>query len=385
MASPFRARAELRRVLLTAHTLLSFRYVLDHYRLLSNDPRLTFALTRGADEHGQGLAPTLRRLGVPLVPWDRAVHMPWDLTLFGTHGGVTYLRRATGRVHIQHGLGGGKLVEGEDFTYGPRWALQGGRPKYDVMLEASRSVRDRALVTCPELAGVIRVVGDMPADRLLAARTARDSYRTALGIRPHQIAVLFGSTWGPHGLLSTMGLRLLERALALPPTYKAMLTLHPHLWLGRQGEVGPLVRQAMGLEGEGLVVCGRDESWVPYLVAADVAVIDHGSLGLYFSLLRRPTVSVPVAAAEVNPRAQIAALRVASPMLSHPDVLEEVLEAAMERYDPRGIASRIGEVVSHRGEAAARTRTVLYELLRLPEPAWPAPRALPEGPPRRVT
>jgi hypothetical protein len=39
----------------------------------------------------------------------------------------------------------------------------------------------------------------------------------------------------------------------------------------------------------GLITCGPAEDWLPFLAAADVAVIDHSSLSLYYALLgRRP-------------------------------------------------------------------------------------------------
>jgi hypothetical protein len=62
-----------------------------------------------------------------------------DLALFGTHGSEIFFTAAA-RVHIQHGLGAGKLVDGQDYTYGPKWALWDGTPTYDRMLEASHAV-----------------------------------------------------------------------------------------------------------------------------------------------------------------------------------------------------------------------------------------------------
>jgi hypothetical protein len=49
----------------------------------------------------------------------------------------------------------------------------GGKPKYDVMLEASYEVRRRAVAACPPLAERIRVASDLRADPLFAADRAR--------------------------------------------------------------------------------------------------------------------------------------------------------------------------------------------------------------------
>jgi hypothetical protein len=365
------------RVLLVAHTKLSWQYVREAYRTLRPDPRLTFAVTQGSDEFGGGVEPTISQVGLPILPWEEAVAERWDLALFGTHGGEIFFRRAATRVHVQHGLGAGKLVAGDDFTYGRSWALWNGRLKYDLMLEASHAVERSAIAACPPLAGVIAVVGDLTADRLLASRALRDEYRAALGVQPGQVAVLFASTWGAHGLLGATGTGLLERALSLPE-YAVMLTAHPHVWQGRRGEpptrwdrrLAPLVER-------GLTVCGPDEGWVPYLVAADLAVIDHGSLGLYFALLGRPTVRIPVPATEINPRSPIAVLRECSPLLRDPEDLGRVVEHARRAHDPDMVAARCGEIVSYLGEASMRIRAVLYQRLPVLEPTDPAPAAEP--------
>jgi hypothetical protein len=373
MPKPRTAAARSGRVLLVAHTRLSWQYVWETYGLLKDDRRLTFAITQGEDDFGGGVAATISQLGLPILPWGDAVAEQWDLAFFGTHGGEIFFSRAGTKVHIQHGLGAGKLVAGDDFTYGPRWALSNGRLKYNLMLEASHAVERSAIAACPPLAGVIAVVGDLLADRLLASRALRDQYRAALGIQPGQVVVLFASTWGRHGILGATGTRLLERALTVPD-YAVMLTAHPHVWERRRNDRTPRWdRRLAPLTAAGLRVCGPDESWVPYLVAADLAVIDHGSLGLYFALLQRPTVCIPVPATEINPRSPIAALREHSPLVTTPDDLLRAIEDARRMHGSELPAARCGEIVSYPGEAAMRTRVVLYQRLPAPEPTVPAP------------
>jgi len=115
-------------VLLVAHTRLSLGYVLEHYRLLRGSAGLSFALTRAPDEHAAGVGQMMQAAGLPRLPYCAAVRRAWDLALFGTHGSEIFFTGAATRVHIQHGLGVGKLVDGQDFTYGPKWAL-GGQTK----------------------------------------------------------------------------------------------------------------------------------------------------------------------------------------------------------------------------------------------------------------
>jgi hypothetical protein len=358
-------------VLLVAHTRLSLGYVLDYYRLLRQDPGLRFTLTRAPDQYPAGVEEMMDGTGLRRMPYCAAVRRTWDLALFGTHGSAVFFT-AGARVHIQHGLGAGKLVDGQDYTYGPKWALWEGIPKYDRMLEASHAVRRFAVAACPPLAGHISVVGDLRADRLLAADRDRDAHRAALGIRPGEPAVLVISTFGPHGLLGRYGLGPVDDLLAARGT-RVLLTVHPHVWAGRHDYrvllsalLAPRVRR-------GLIVCGPDQDWVPFLAAADAAVIDHSSLGLYYALLARPTVAVPVPDRAVNPAAPIALLRALSPAVTGSSSLAVEVRAGAARFDPAAFAACRRGLTAYRGQAPARTRAVLYELLRRPVPGAQLP------------
>ena len=286
--------------------------------------------------------------------------------MFGTHGGEIYFDHTRSRVHVQHGLGAGKLVDGDDFTYGPRWALWNGRPKYNLMLEASHAVQGPAVAACPPLAGVIAVVGDLFADQLLAAQQHRSQHRAALGIGDDELAVILISTWGPNGLMGSTGTALLDGAVAMP-SCRVLLTMHPHLWHGRVGGSSPQWGDRLApLRKRGLIVCGPNDSWIPHLTAADVAVIDHGSLGLYWGLLGRPTVAAAVAEEVINPESPIARLRAVSTALDPID-LQRTIARALVAHDPERNLRRVGEIVFYPGQSVGRTRHMLYQALGIPE------------------
>lgn len=140
-------------VLLVGHTRLSLGYVLDHYQLLRQDLGLRFTLTRAPNQYPAGVEEMMGGAGLPRMPYCVAVRRAWDLALFGTNGSEIFFTAAAARVHIQHGLGAGKLVDGQDYTYGPKWALWKGTPKYDRMLEASHAVPRRAVAAAAPASG----------------------------------------------------------------------------------------------------------------------------------------------------------------------------------------------------------------------------------------
>jgi hypothetical protein len=147
-----------------------------------------------------------------------------------------------------------------------------------------------------------------------------------------------------------------------------MLVLHPHLWTGRRDERRRLAELLLPRERRGLIACGPDQDWRPALAAADVAVIDHSSLALYWALLARPTVAVPVPSHALSLSAPIAVLRAASPLAAEPAELSGAVLSARERFDTRPFAAHQGVIRSFPGQAAERTRAALYRRLLLPLP-----------------
>src|SRR5262249_53457574 len=116
---------------------------------------------------------------------------------------------------------------------------------------------------------------------------------------------------------------------------------------------------------------GKD--WAPYLAAADVAVVDHSSLGLYYAMLGRPLVTIPIPPRLVNPIAPLTAPRAAAPLVDRPGRLTAalrlppVLHAARYGHDRFAVARFQRAVTSYPGQAADRTRAILYRVLGLSE------------------
>ena len=109
-------------------------------------------------------------------------------------------------------------------------------------------------------------------------------------------------------------------------------------------------------------------------------MVDHSSLGLYYALLGRPLATIPVPARLVNPAAPLPVLRSAAPVADphHPGELAGVLDAARARHDPRAAARVRSVVTSYPGQAAARSRVVLYRTLglRAESEVWSAARSV---------
>jgi hypothetical protein len=193
-------------------------------------------------------------------------------------------------------------------------------------------------------------------------------HRLRFGLGAGDVAVLVTSTFGPHGMIGRHGWAYLDAALGLPPKFRTILCLHPHLWTGRHDNRMRLTELLAPRVGQGLIMCGPDDDFAPYLAAADVAVIDHGSLGLYWALLARPTVAVPVPAHALNLTAPIAALRASAPLAVEPGRLGAGIDRALSVFDPEVFAPHRRSLVARPGHAADALRAVFYELVGLDAP-----------------
>lgn len=339
------------------------KYLMRHYDLLRDDHRLDFAITQASDHFSYGVKEAVEEVGVPVIPFELATQQEWDMALFATHGGAEKFGRVGTKVHIQHGLGGGKAVRGDDYTYGRFWSMWGGHPTYDLMLEANPDVRARAVERIPELADRIVVVGDLASDNALAARQNRDRYRQAFGIASDETALLLVSTWGPHSLLESRGEEVLRAAMDLPDNFVTLVTSHPHLWVDGD-QISGWGRRLNELRADRVRVCGPYEDWAPYVAAADVGIIDHSSQALFFSLMEKPTIAAPVPDDVVNSGSPIEQLRGVSPRLDHGDSLLQVIRQAQLSFDRTAFTMR-SSITAHPRESAKRVLAVLYDRLGL--------------------
>jgi hypothetical protein len=152
---------------------------------------------------------------------------------------------------------------------------------------------------------------------------------------------------------------------------RAATVLHPNIWSGHGAWQ---MRSWLARAREaGLMVMPPEGSWPALLVAADCVITDHGSVGLYAAAADRPVLVAPFGN-ETVPGTAIAMLGDASVRLDVRGSLRDQVLAAMEKHQP----GTYGEVIAKAfaGPPAARSvRSVVYELMALPEPPYELPLA----------
>lgn len=380
-----------RTVLAIIHTVTAGTRLGDVVPMLEEDPRIQVIYTRPPNALlSAGADAFLARLGGVVVPWDTvATQHTWDLALAAHHGGLEQIYAPV--VSIPHGAGPSK--------YEPRWDTDG--PKADRaptghdrarLIDHGRVIAAAHLLptheqatqlrrSCPEVSDVIVVTGDPCYDRLAASLPSRERYRDALGTGD-RILVAVTSTWGRGALLGTRPGLLAELTSQLcPDRYQIALIQHPNAfhWYG---ERSTLMRNAEYIR-RGVLLIPPEEGWRATIAACDLAISDHGSVGCYAAAAGIPTVFGTYPAEEVVPNSLVAQLASTARRLRPGAPYPGQLAAARAAWNSD---NRI-QLTDFPGQAAARIRSCLYRLMRLPEPSWrprtepvplPRPVALPE-------
>ncbi|MGA4841855.1 hypothetical protein [Streptomyces sp. G45] len=326
-----------------------------------------------------GVLDLLHAAGCRVMPWEQLKDVRPDLVLTASEN-VEVPEGDYPVLVLPHGIGFQKLVPD---ARSPRERLSGVVP--DALLETGRAwlavshpaQEEQLLASHPKAAGRTLLVGDPCFDEIVASLPRRDDYRDALGLAAHQRLVVVSSTWGPTSLLGRhpdLPARLLGQ---LPfDAYRVAAVVHPNVWSAHAAwQIRAL--QAAALDG-GLLLMPAVHAWRAALVAADVVIGDHGSVTLYGASAGKPVLLAALGRDAVAGTA-VHDLAAAAPRLDpRGDVLGQV-EDVVREHRPDRYAAAAGHAFAERGQALARIRAALYQLLRLPEPsaAPPAPPLLP--------
>jgi hypothetical protein len=199
----------------------------------------------------------------------------------------------------------------------------------------------------------IRLVGMPKSDCLVNGSLTRDRVLEANGIDPHRTTVLYAPTWTRFSSLNAMGEDLVRRLI--DAGYTVLVKLHDNS-LDRSfessGGVDWVARLAPILaRGHGHFVRSGDAS--PWLVAADVLITDHSSVGFEYLLLDRPL------------------LRIAMPeLIKRADIPEEYVNllaaASTTVEDADGVAAAVVSAIESPALLSSARRTVAAELFHGP-------------------
>ncbi|MFF3486526.1 hypothetical protein ACFYXC_25090 [Streptomyces sp. NPDC002701] len=368
-------------VLVVVHTLAYGKRLVDILSLLEADFRIQVVFTAPPHVFGDEVPSFLQRLGGPVLPWNEAVRMSFDLALAAGPRGVEEITAPL--LTLPHGAG-----------YLKRWSTGShkgvaGLRRQDLApggrLPAAVAVPHHAELSvleqhCPEALPLTHVVGDPAYDRIAASLPLRAAYRKALGLSDGQKLVVVVSTWGARSSFGRFE-ALLPRLMAELPAgrFRSAVLVHPNVWSGHGSwQVRAWLARCARL---GVAVLAPEADWRPLLVAADHVIGDHGSVTLYSTLTKASIVLASSPEREINPFSPAAALALTAPALSPTHPLSDQLDYAAAEYRPAEYAVIAARITSEPGRFNRNMRRLMYRLLGLGQPAHePETVPLPEPP-----
>lgn len=371
-------RTGCRTVLVMVPSVAAGTRLLDLLPLVEADHRVqaVFTVPKG-DDAWHGVEDFVRAQGGIVVPWTQAVRERWDLVLTASN---RHVEQVHGKVlNMPHGAGALKSLrrsrkanspsvdatglDRELLTYRGRVLSAALALSHDLELVALRR-------TCPEAVPVAVVAGDLCLDRMTASLRHRDRYRKALGVADGQQLVVVSSTWSPD---STFGRRLdlYERLMTEAGSRtRVAAVLHPMIATAH-GARQVRAWLAGALE-RGLLVIPPHEGWRAAMIAADRVIGDFGSTTAYAAAIGRPVHLAAFPEHAVRPGSIAASLAGIAPRLDPTQAILPQLCPGPAWREHR----RVAELISGRPGSAARIhRRIMYRLLGIEEPSWPATSA----------
>ncbi|GAA3741530.1 hypothetical protein [Salinactinospora qingdaonensis] len=387
-------------VLAIVHNVTSATRMLDVLPALADDPRVQIFLTwTRSSVFTDGVQRLLADTGYPVLTWDQARDMAFDLALTTSLGGELHEVSAP-ILRIPHGMGynkylnqkseirnqkSGSAEEPTVFGLSAEWLLHEGRLVPSAIVLSHHEQRERLARDCPEALPATVVAGDPCYDRLIAGLPRRRHHRNALGLREGQRLLVLTSTWGPHSLFGRhpgLAHQLLTE-LAFD-SYRVALILHPNIWYSHgPGQIDAWLAAA---QRSGLILVPPREGWRAALLAADAVIGDHGSVPYYAAALGRPVLLDRGGADDVDPTSPIAQLLRTAPALELDRPLtDQLAEAERRRPATETIAARWLSAAP--GRSLHLLRRTMYRLMAAKEPttapltATVPPPAFPTTPP----
>ncbi|HWK12716.1 MAG TPA: CDP-glycerol glycerophosphotransferase family protein [Vicinamibacterales bacterium] len=364
-------RPDRRSVLFDARTAMEYGMMAPVLRRLRDDARVRTALI--SSTHPERAREIFREAppDVPVLSPRAAMMQRFDACVAANLVWATLPRRAP-RVQMFHGVSG-------------KFSREYDRPdtsmrQWDRLFFINRRRLQNYVASgaIDRDSPAIRLVGMPKSDCLVDGSITRAGVLAANGIDPAATTVLYAPTWTQFSSLNAMGEALV--AGLVDAGYCVLVKLHD-LSLDpavvNSGGVDWIARLTPILaKGNGHIIRSADAS--PWLVASDVLITDHSSIGFEYLLLDRPLIRI--AMPELIARADIGTeyvelMRAVSTTVENAAAAIAAVGRALA--DPGDLAKARRalalELFHDPGRATEHASRELYELMELEPAAWLTP------------
>jgi len=355
--------AEGRKILIDGRTAMNYATVAPIVERLQKDPRIKIYLTASESPHLLDQIYADARPPYELVKPKTAALMHFDAYLTADFLWAR-LPRGTRRVQTFHGVAGKYRTVYDS----PADSMRGWDRLFFINKRRLQNFIDMGAIDADSPA--IRLIGMPRLDCLVDGSLERNDVLTSLGIDPSRKTVLYAPTWSKYSSVAMMGEEIVKRLGAAG--YAVIVKLHDR---SRQTDDyhsggtdwGQRLEPLLKATG-GVLATGSNSS--SYLMAADVLITDHSSVGFEYLLLDRPLIRIHVPELLKNTDVE-------------PVYVELMTEASSTVFDVDGLIAAVeqsfanpaaksesrkavaGEMFYKPGTATARAITEMYDVIEL--------------------
>jgi hypothetical protein len=351
-----------RSILIEARTPMNLAVLRPVFDRLLADPRLRVRFT-GPDR--PDLAAAFAELGLaghvtprPGVRWRR-----FDLYMNADPWEAVKLRRTGSQLNFFHGVAG-------KYNLDCPADLPLGFDRYDRVAFPNEGRRAAYVAAGIVPAGRAALIGYPKADALAAPAGDPRTLAAGLGLDASRPTAIFAPTFSPASALNTAGEAIVETLLAVG--CNVIVKLHDRsLDHDARYSGGIDWRERLRRHAGPRFLFAASGDSTPYVLASDVMVTDHSSIGFEFCVADRPLIvfDVPglIEAARINPD-KVALLRSAAAVVSTTGQLADEVRQALASPHSRSAERRrvANEVFYQPGTATGRALALVYELIALP-------------------
>jgi hypothetical protein len=382
VSRPRLTKGTVKSLLVVARTNTALTRLLDVIELTRRDIRIQthFTIDRARDAvFGAGLPEYLRDIMAPVMPWEEAKSRRFDLVISASENDA--LSELDGPILLlPHGMGFQKYYPQSSVVAGmdPRRLFIDGKVVPTRIALSHERQRELLAEICPQAVDRAVVIGDPALDRMLASDHQKAQVEGALEARGKAIVVV-ASTWGQESLFGSYSELPDDLVAALPfDEYKVAVILHPGIWAAHGTWQ---VRSWLGrARAAGVSLIDPNHGWQAALAAAACVISDHGSVSLYAAALGKPLLLSPNFAKTTVAGSPAEDLREVATRLDPAGDLLQQISTAITSHSPGTLQAVVDSVVDGPGQSGQRLRPIIYDLLRLSEPAspvYPTPVAIP--------
>jgi CDP-glycerol glycerophosphotransferase (TagB/SpsB family) len=356
---------ERRRILVDGRTAMNYATVAPIVERLQKDPRIKIFFTASESPHLLKEIYADARPPHQLVVPNTAAWLRFDAYLTADFLWAR-LPRGTRRVQTFHGVAGKYRTVYDS----PADSMRGWDRLFFINKRRLQNFIDTGAVDANSPA--IRLIGMPRLDCLVDGTLQRDRILASLGIDPARKTVLYAPTWSKYSSVATMGEDIVKRLGAAG--YAVIVKLHDR---SRQADDyhsggvdwGERLEPLLKATG-GVLATGSNSSF--YLMAADVLITDHSSVGFEYLLLDRPLIRIHVPEllekTDIEP-VYVQLMTEASTSVVNIDQLAAAVDDAFadslaKSPSRQAVAS---EMFYKPGTATSRAVTEMYEVIELEE------------------